>query len=242
MSPTLLLGTVMCSVTIGSKQRRLGFLEHVAEGHRAGGFEGGFGAIDIVILAEVDFDADVLNLIAGDHAALQAFHKAFFHGGQKVVRNGAADDGIDPQEVVLFVVVKFAHVREMRSLVQNSAWIRVFGKREHADVDFAELAATAGLFFVAVTSLGLVLNGFAIGDFWLFDVDFDLVAAFEPFAQDHQVQFAHAGHHELFGLRIAVDAEAWGLPRRFCAGRRIAWLRRRGSWAWRPGRPSAWEI
>ena len=58
------------------------------------------------MLAEVDFDADVLHLIAGDHAALEPLLESLFDGRQKVVGNRAADDRIDPQEIVLRVVVK----------------------------------------------------------------------------------------------------------------------------------------
>ncbi len=108
MSPTLPLGTVMCSVTIGSNSAWLGLLEHVAKGHRAGRLEGRFRAVDIVILAEMHFDADVLHLVAGNHAALQPLHKSLFHRRQKVVGNRAADDRIDPQKIVLVVVMKFA--------------------------------------------------------------------------------------------------------------------------------------
>ena len=72
ISPTLLLGTVMSIVTIGSNSDGLACWKHVAEGHRTGRLERGFRAIDSMILAEVHFDADVLHLVAGDHAAVQA--------------------------------------------------------------------------------------------------------------------------------------------------------------------------
>ena len=132
--------------------------------------------------------------------------KALFHGRQKVVGNRAADDRIDPQEVVLFVVVEFPHVREA-VLGAELLDLGVFGEREHANVHFAELAAAARLLLVAIASLGLVLDRFAIGNFRLVHFDFHFVAALEPFAQNHQVQLAHAVHHQFFGLRVAVEVE-----------------------------------
>ena len=79
------------------------------------------------------------------------------------------------------------------------------GHGKHANVHFAELAAAARLLLVAIAPFGRGLNRFAIGNFRLLRFDFDLVAPLEPFAKDLQVQFAHAGHHQLFGLRIAVQ-------------------------------------
>ena len=89
----------------------------------------------------------------------------------------------------------------------HSSTFDVLGQREHADVDFAELAAAAGLLLVAVHALGVGLDRFAVGDFRLAGFDLDLVAALEPLAEDLQVQFAHAGDDHFLGLRIEVAAE-----------------------------------
>ncbi len=52
-----------------------------------------------------------------------------------------------------------------------------------------------------------MLDRFAIGDFRLLGIDLHLVALREPFPDDGQVQLAHAGHHQLFGLRIAIEVD-----------------------------------
>ena len=72
---------------------------------------------------------------------------------------------------------------------------------------FAELAPAARLLLVPVAAFGVDLDRLAIGDFRLPGIHLDLVAAFEPLADDLQVQLAHAGGHHLLGLRVAVDAE-----------------------------------
>ena len=73
---------------------------------------------------------------------------------------------------------------------------------------FAELPASAGLLFVAIHAVGLGLDGLAVWDFRLACFDLDLVASFEPFADDLQMQLAHAGDDHLFGLRIQFPVES----------------------------------
>ncbi len=59
-----------------------------------------------MVLAEVDFDAQVLHLVAGDDAAIQPLLEALFDGRHEVAGNHAAHDRVDPQEVIAFVVVE----------------------------------------------------------------------------------------------------------------------------------------
>ena len=185
------------------QQAGLGFLEHVAEGHRTGRLEGRFRAVHRVILAEVDLHADVDHAAAGDHAAGDPLLEPLFHGGQEVVGNGAAHDRVHPEEVGLLVVVVFTHRGEL-GLGAELLGIGAGREGEHADVHFAKLAASAGLLLVPVASLSLGLNRFAVGNLGLVGVDFHLVAAGEPLLDDLQVQLAHADHDQLFGLGIAV--------------------------------------
>ncbi len=159
-----------------------------------------------MVLAEVHFDAHVLHLVAGDHAAVDPFLEALFDGRHEVAGDHAADDRVDPEEVVLLVVVVLLQLREVR-LGGKLLDVGAARQREHADVHFAELAAAAGLLLVAVAALGVGLDRFAVGDLRLLGFDFHLVAALEPLADDRQVQLAHAGHHQFLGLRIAVEAE-----------------------------------
>ena len=105
MSPRFAAGHRDVHLDDRFEQRRLGLLEHVAEGHRAGRLERRFRAVDGVVLAEVDFDAHVLHLIAGDHAAFDPLLESLFHRRQEVAGNRAADDRVDPEEIVLRIVV-----------------------------------------------------------------------------------------------------------------------------------------
>ena len=63
-----------------------------------------------------------------------------------------------------------------RSLVANSSTLVPSGSGIQADVHFAELAAAAGLFFVAVAAFGFLLDRFAVGDFRLVRIDLHFVA------------------------------------------------------------------
>ena len=116
-------------------------------------------------------------------------------------------------------------------MVAYSSMFVSLGSGIHADVDFAELAAAAGLLLVAVAPLGVGLDRLAVGDLRLLGVDFDLVAPLEPFAEDLQVQLAHPVDDRLLGLRIALAAERRVLLRDLAPARRRASSRRCGSWA-----------
>ena len=96
----------MCSFTIGSSRLGLRLLEHVGERLPAGDAERRFVRVDRVVLAEVDLDADVLHRVAGDHAGRDLLQEALFDRRQEVAGDRAADDRVDPQEVVLLVVVR----------------------------------------------------------------------------------------------------------------------------------------
>ena len=63
------------------------------------------------------------------------------------------------------------------------------------------------LLLVAIAAFGLGLDRLAIGNLRLLGVDLHLVAPLEPFAEHLQVQLAHAGDHQLLGLRVAVQLE-----------------------------------
>ena len=192
-----------------------------------------------MVLAEEDLDAHVLHLVAGDHAPFQPIAKALLDGGHEVAGNRAADDRVDPEEVVRLVVVRVLQ-RGEAGLRGPLLDVHVLGQGQHADVDLAELPAAAGLLLVAIHPFGAGLDGFAVGDFRLAGFHFHLVAAFEPLADDLQVQLAHAGDDHLLGLRVEIAAErgvflANLLQRTGKLAFVAAALR-----AWRPARPSAW--
>ena len=156
----------------------------------------------------------------------------FSTAGRKLLGIDAADDRVDPEEIVRRIVVEFSHLGETL-LGAKLFRVDAGGQRKQPDVNFAKLSAAAGLLLVPVASLGRGLNGFAVGDLGFLGFDFDFVAAPEPFANELQMQFAHAVDHQLLGLRIAVQADRAHPPRRSCAGRRRVWLRRHGFWATR---------
>ena len=105
------------------------------------------------------------------------------------------------------------------------------GNGIHANVHFAELAAAAGLLLVAVAPFGRWLDRLAIGDLGLLGFDFDLVAPLEPLADDLQVQLAHAVHHQLLGLRVAMELKRAVFFDDLVQRTGELALRRRGSWA-----------
>ena len=118
----------------------------------------------------------------------------------------AADDRVEPEEVVVRIVVRLLHLREA-ILGGELLDVRARRQGEHADVDLAELAAAAGLLLVAVHALGVGLDRLAVGDLGLLGLDLHLVAALEPLAEDLQVQLAHPVDHHFLGLHVEVAAE-----------------------------------
>ena len=56
-----------------------------------------------------------------------------------------------------------------------------------------------------VAAVAIGLDRFAVGNLRLFDFDLDLVAALEPFAEEHEMQLAHPGEDHLFGFRVVLQ-------------------------------------
>ena len=72
MSPKLAAGTVTSTETIGSSRHGRGLLESLAERGGRGGLERLLRAVDRVILAEVDLDLEVDDLVARDDSLFQS--------------------------------------------------------------------------------------------------------------------------------------------------------------------------
>ena len=85
--------------------------------------------------------------------------------------------------------------------------VRAARQREHADMHFAELSTAARLLPVSVAAFGFDLDRFAERDLRFLGVDFQFVAAMQAFANDHQVQFTHAGDDQFLGLSVAIESE-----------------------------------
>ena len=93
-----------------------------------------------MVFAEIDFDFCIDNLIAGDHALVHLFADAFFAGWDELIGNRSALYRVDEAE----------------------AFASLAGA--NAEVHLAELAASAGLFLVAMVGIGLTGDRFEIGN------------------------------------------------------------------------------
>ena len=115
-------------------------------------------------------------------AARRRFHDAFFHRGDEVLGDGAAEDVVDELEVA------------------------AAGQGFHLDLAVAELAVAAGLLLVAALHVGLAADGLAVRDLGRPEDDFSVVALLELGADDLDVLLAGARDEELLGLGIAEEA------------------------------------
>ena len=142
-------GTVTSRWTIGSSSTGRAARNAVLEGDPAGRLERRFRAVHVVVLAEVDLDGHVLNAIARQRAALQQLLAALLDRRHELVRNRAADDGVDEAEVVLRVVVAVirAQLLELRLVGELCEElllaVDLARQRVDAQMDLAELAAAA---------------------------------------------------------------------------------------------------
>src|SRR5262249_37075990 len=138
------------------------------------------------------------------HTFFHALLEAFFDRRQKVGRNRAADNRIDPHEIVGLVVFE---ILEMWKSILDREFLGFSAarKRVHTNVHLAELPAAAGLLLMPIHPLGIGLNRLAVRNLRWFGIDVELVAAMQALANDLQVQFAHAGRNQFLGLRIAVE-------------------------------------
>jgi len=85
--------------------------------------------------------------------------------------------------------------------------------RLEAEVDFAELAATAALLLVAVLALRLALDGFAVGHMRLREEHFDAEALLQAIHHHFELEVTHAGDERLARARLVVATRTSGLPR-----------------------------
>ena len=167
----------------GLEQDGLGLLHAVLEGGARGDLEGDFGGVDFVVGAVVDGDHGVDDGVAGDGALEHAVDEALFDGRQEVARDAGADDAVD--EPVL----------------------GAFGLGLDAEVDFAVLAAAAGLLLVLVVAFALGGDGFLVGDLGDGEVDFDLAAGLHALHGGVDLDVADAGDDQLVGLVVALDLD-----------------------------------
>src|SRR5579864_726253 len=77
----------------------------------------------------------------------------------------------------------------------------------HADPAVTELAVAAGLLFMTSLDIGFAADGFPIRDFGRLEGHVDAVAFFQTADNDLDMLLAAATQKELFGLRIAKEAQ-----------------------------------
>ena len=129
-----------------------------------------------------------------------------------------------------------------RSLVAHSSGLASFGKRHHADVDLAELAASTALLLVAIACLrpwpGPSRDRGSSAPWCRLP---PCRGACRRSWITSRVQLAHAGHHQFLGLGVAIQAEGVvflvDLVQRARQTRPFVAAALRQS---RPGRPWAW--
>ena len=121
--------------------------------------------------------------VAGEHALLHGVAQALFDGREEVFRHAAAEDFLGENHVVGLVLGL------------------------EADPDIAELAAAAGLLFVAAVGLDLALDLLAVSDAGGLELGLDAEAALELGAQDVDLNIAGAGDDHLMGLGVVDERE-----------------------------------
>jgi len=139
----------------GFKQAGLGLLHAFLETLGARQLEGHFRRIDVVVGTVVEADPEVDHRVTGKIASCGRLDDAFFHGGDEVAGNGAAENVI--------------HELEARTAHQGF----------QLDPAVAVLAMAAGLFLVFALRIGLGANRLPVGNLGRFERDLDVEAPLE---------------------------------------------------------------
>ena len=160
----------------GLEQHRLRLLGRILERHRAGNLERHLRRVDVVVGAVVQLDPDVVDRIAGEHAARERFLDPFVDRLDELSRNRTAA-GLVLEDVA-----------------------RARLAREEVDLHVAVLAAAAGLLRVLHLAIGGTRQGFLVGDLRTADGRLDAELALEAVDDDLEVQLAHAGDDDFAGL------------------------------------------
>ena len=168
-------------MTIGSRRAGLACSKALRNAVARGGLEGLFRAIDGMVFAEIDLDLGIDDLVAGDDALVHLFADALFAGGNELIGNRSALDGVDEAEALAALA------------------------GANAEVHLAELTAAAGLLLVPMVCFGLAGDRLEIGDLRHVRVHLELVAVLQALLDHVQVQVAHAGDHQLVSLRVAAN-------------------------------------
>ena len=204
-------GTDHFDVHHGLEQNGLRLATAFLEAHGCRDLERHLARIDLVIAAVGQRHLDVDDRIAGEDTRLRRFLHALFHGGDVLARDR----------------------RTLQLVLEDKARARLRGLDLEPHVTV--LAATARLTHEPPLRLGLLTDGFAVGDLRLADIGVDLELAQQAVDDDLEVELAHAVDQRLVGLRIDIDLEGRVLEGEPGERQRPASPRRPWSWArWRP--------
>src|SRR5581483_2285831 len=165
------------------KNHRAGLACRFFKGHRTSNLECHFVRIDFVIAAVVQRGLHVHHRIAGENAAFHGFLHALIDRLDVFLGYDAADD-------IVYELVSLARLVRLQ-----------------ADLHVTILAAAAGLTNVFAFRLGVLANGFTIGDLRFADISFHRKLAHHAVDDDLEMQFAHAADDGLPAIRVGVDLE-----------------------------------
>src|SRR6266478_2355817 len=167
----------------GLEEHGLGLATAFLEAHGRGDLEGHLVRVDVVIAAVGQRHLDVDHGVAGEHPGLRRLLDALLDRGHVLARDGGAP------ELVL----------------EDDA--RAGLGRLDLEPDVAVLAPATRLPDEAPLRLGLLADGFAVGDLRLAYVGVDFELAQQPVDDDLEVELSHPVDQRLIGLRVHVDLE-----------------------------------
>src|SRR5215469_8920584 len=160
------------------EEPRPGLHDAVLEGGAGRDLKGKRARVDIVICAVEQYDSQIDNREAGEHASFARRPQPFLDPGHEFLGHGAADDRILKYE---------ARARQLRL---------------EAELNSGELTRSTGLLLVRVVDFGYLGDRLPIRDLWGADIGVHLELSLHPIDDDFKVQLAHALDHGLATLRI----------------------------------------
>ena len=140
-----------------------------------------FRGVHIMELAVIDGHFHIFHDASCERAALHRLENAFFHGGNEILRDRAADNLVGELE---FFLARF-----------------------DPQINFRELPVSAGLFFMAVMAFCPAVDRFAVRHLRRGNDHIGLGQFLETAQRDLQMLFAHAAEDRLVGFMIRCDMQ-----------------------------------
>src|SRR5690625_3054157 len=161
----------------------LALLHDVADTHRGSDLEGHFRRVDLVVGAVVERDLHVDDREAQERPVLHGLFDPLLNCGDELLRNDTTDDGV----------------------LELEALAAAFGLG--LELDVTVLTTTAGLTNELALDVGMLGDGFAVGDLRSTDACVHVEFAAQAVDDDLQVKLTHARDLRLAGFRVGFDAE-----------------------------------